>query len=59
LISALFIFNITFLSSQQKEKKEKEKRGGRLLISGKEKGGRATSKNKTSTGAGSTFSETT
>jgi hypothetical protein len=47
--TALFIFNITFLASQQKEKK-KEKKGG-LPISRKQntKGGRAASKNKTPT----------
>jgi hypothetical protein len=54
LISALFIFNITFLPSQQKERKKK-----RLPISGKQntKGGRAVSKNKTAAGAGTPFFE--
>jgi hypothetical protein len=58
LISApLFIFNITFLATQQK--KEKRKKG--LPISGKQntEGGRLVSKNKTPARAGITFTETT
>jgi hypothetical protein len=55
LISALFIFNITFLARAEKEK------GGGLPISAKQntQGGRAVSKNKTPGGSGIPFFEVT
>jgi hypothetical protein len=61
LTSALFIFNITFLASQQKKKRvgRGRREGGLFSISRKQNrnGGRAVPKNKTPAGASIPFFE--